>query len=125
MTKTSPMSLPQPAHQTSVRLNLMEQISRVRAAKAGRVLTAASLILSSSPTWAVDYDLSSKEKTVAAPTSGVLHAGKTEIQVQAGDMITPAELAALNQIASGGHQTLRLAPSGAAVGGRVELVPKI
>lgn len=121
MTKSAPTSLSQPANETSVRLNIIEKISRVRAARAGHILTAASLLLSSSPTWAVDYDLGSQEKTVAAPTSGVLHAGKTEIQVQAGDMITPAELAALNQIASGGHQTLRLAPTGAAVGGRVSL----
>jgi hypothetical protein len=70
---------------------------------------------------AQSVDLGSTTPSVAAPTAGVIRTAGGVRQVNAGDMLTHAELAALTQVASGGRQSVNLSALGAATSGIVNL----
>lgn len=55
-------------------------------------MVALSLLLGPSQAFANDYDLSSQDRTIAAPTAGVINIGNKGVTrtINAGDMITPA-----------------------------------
>lgn len=71
--------------------------------------------------YAQSYDLSSTSRSVAAPHGGVIREGGVVRTIAPGQMLTPAELAALNQVTGTGHQSLNIGAAGSAVGGRLDL----
>lgn len=66
-------------------------------------------------------DLSSTQATVAAAGSGTIASGRRTLDVQTGQMLTPAQAMALNQVLQTGQQSLVLSNLGNAVGGSVSL----
>src|SRR5262249_43842502 len=73
-----------------------------------------------------DLDLQSRTRSVQVqntdiPTGTAIKVGRQERTVNAGDMLTPAEHLALQQVLSTGQQTLVVGRRGAAVGGTFTL----
>src|SRR5215470_53890 len=75
-----------------------------------------------------NLDLTSKDRTVAVsnqpgfqPTN--IRVGRQNMTVNTGDMLTPAEYAALQQVLTTGTQTLRVGVNGNAVRGTLNLTP--
>ena len=76
----------------------------------------------------VNLDLRSRERSISASQLGQfdsarVRVGRTTRTFTASDVVTPAELVALQQVLSGGHQSLRLGSHGTALSGRFELTP--
>src|SRR5947209_8477805 len=99
---------------------------RVNAIRCKRYATALLAVLfafsSSTSVWAANaYDLSSRTNSVTAPANATIRVGHTLQTVTAGQQITPAELAALNQVLTAGHQSLIISGAGNAVAGRVNI----
>ena len=95
------------------------------ATKFVRSLLACSILIGQQPAFASPapaaaqtFDLGSATRTQSAPCAGAIMIGGARIVVQPGQMLTPAELAALRQVSLGGHQDLVVGVTGAAVGGR-------
>jgi hypothetical protein len=71
----------------------------------------------------LNLDLSSTERTIAAPEIGSpvnITSGGNAYAITTGQLLTPAELVALNQVLAG-NQTIQLALTGNAIGGTVSL----
>ncbi|HEY9793073.1 MAG TPA: hypothetical protein V6D22_21905 [Candidatus Obscuribacterales bacterium] len=94
-------------------------LSRTLAAVMAMLLLVPSIFCSAKA--ATNVDLSSTLHNVAAPHSGTITVAGHAQSIQAGTLITPAELTALNQVTSSGRQTLLLGALGNAVGGKFSL----
>jgi hypothetical protein len=70
---------------------------------------------------AQNFDLGSTDRTLQSPTQAPIQVGGQVRHLNQGDRVTPAELAALNQIIATGRQNLVLTPGGSAAGGQVNL----
>lgn len=70
---------------------------------------------------AADMDFGSPARIAPAPMAGAVRVGNGTRIVQAGDMLTAAELAAMMQVASTGKQQLAVGANGIATGGRFNL----
>jgi hypothetical protein len=68
-----------------------------------------------------DFNLSSQNHNIVSPETGTIHLGNTTQTIRAGTLITPAELAALNEVTTAGRQTLILSQLGNAIGGRLNV----
>jgi YVTN family beta-propeller protein len=66
-------------------------------------------------------DLSSTQASVAASGAGTIASGRHTLDVQTGQMLTPAQALALTQVLQTGQQSLVLSNLGNAVGGSVHL----
>src|SRR5262249_20654611 len=93
-----------------------------------QMLIPARLMAQSAP--AGSMDLSSKDRTVVAGQSPNFQAtdikvGRQTRTINAGDMLTPAEYAALQQVLTTGTQTLTVGRDGNAVHGTLNLTPDL
>lgn len=68
-----------------------------------------------------NLDLSSPTRNVVSNVTGNINLAGQLRKVSAGDAVTPAELAALNQIAQSGRQSLNISASGVATGGSLNI----
>lgn len=75
----------------------------------------------STPTPPSNLDLSSTSKSVTATSGGTIRVGAGRVNINPGDLITPAQALALSQLATGGSQTLVLGALGNAIGGTFHL----
>jgi hypothetical protein len=102
--------------------NLLFRRSKLSALSRG--LSVLMMLLMFCPTAAVyaeTYDLGSTTSSISATRAGVIKVGGSVRSINVGDMITPAEFAALNQINSSGRQTLNVSTAGSATGGRFNI----
>lgn len=81
-------------------------------------LVSPSIALASE---APDLNLSSESRLNPASTAGSIQIGNQQRNIQPGDLLTPAESIALQQILAGNSQTLQLNTAGVAVGGTFSL----
>lgn len=70
-------------------------------------------------------DLSSQQRTTPAALSGIIKVGNAVRVINANDLVTPAENAALYQTNANGNQSLVLGISGNAIGGLFNITPQI
>src|SRR5579883_1913134 len=82
--------------------------------------TVSSAHASSSKT-VKNLDLSSSGKTVTASNSAVIREGASTFAIKPGDILTPAQYAALTQVLAGQSQNLHLDTAGRAIGGSFSL----
>src|SRR5262245_3191094 len=84
---------------------------------------AAGQPLASYAQSAPDYNLSSKQQTIAAPNASpvTIHVGAANKTIAPGTMLTPAELVAVNQVLNSGRQSIVLGLAGNATGGRLNI----
>jgi hypothetical protein len=71
--------------------------------------------------WAESLDLTSSTPASVATSTGTIRVGGNIRNVQQGELVTPAQLTAINQIATTGRQTIILDNSGTAIGGTVQV----
>jgi len=90
------------------------------------------LVSSDAATQRFDLDLSSTLETITASALGglsgatvTIHTGAASLVVDKTTLLTPAEVAAVYQVATTGRQTLRLDNEGAAAGGVLRLTPTL
>jgi len=88
--------------------------------------SAQAVAQSAAPGSKVNLDLSSRLRNIAVSSAGqqstiTIREGGTRRTVSAGALLTAAELIAVNQVLTAGHQSIRLGLLGNAIGGRVSL----
>lgn len=90
--------------------------------KAGSLLAAFLLGCSQLSAFAQSsLDLSSEQRCCGAPQSATIQVGGTNQTIQAGEMITPAQFVAIQQVISTGNQTILLSATGTASGGTLSM----
>jgi hypothetical protein len=73
------------------------------------------------PAFAVDLDFGSTAPTATAAGNGIIMVGGRPQAISAGQQLTPAQAAALNQVLQTGQQSLAIGAMGNAVGGSATL----
>lgn len=90
--------------------------------KFAAVIMMAALTSSNTVVFAQhSLDLTSQERCCGATESATITVGDATRQIQAGEMITPAELIAIRQVITTGTQTILLTSTGTAQGGTISV----
>ncbi|HEY9790091.1 MAG TPA: hypothetical protein V6D22_06825, partial [Candidatus Obscuribacterales bacterium] len=96
--------------------------------KAACVVMAALLLVpmfAAQAQAATNYNLTSQTANIQSPVSGHIIVGGHNTPISQGQMITPAELTALNQVLQTGHQSLILSSMGNAIGGKLNITTNL